>query len=506
MRVAGRRLFRRFAALLAQLPHAAARAFRSASTSRSTSASARRTARPPPSAVVVDAWMPAHKHGMNYKAEVKPYGGGRFYADGTDVPHARPVAVSVRRRRRAHHRKHSDRMRIGSHRASPRQRQPASRMQSTSRRRRCARSCGTVPGHRRGSPIRRTASRASPDAITLGESSSSSRAFRRKAAVLCATCHVPYRGWQDGRARGMGHVEVDRNTQSLVQRALEPLVRLGRRGRFALGAEHPPAAGRARDGRRTRRTRRRSSAADAEYSCRLSACVRRRSARGRRSAAGRHRQSARRVPGDAGQRPHSRSTIFAMRSSVAMRRRPRAYPDARAARTEDLRRQGQLQHVPRRPGIHATANSTTSASRSSSGPGEVDAGAARRHPAAEAEQRSTCSAATTTIASGSRRDQDEARRARSPQLRRVQGSRRCATSRRPLRTCIAARLATLTEVVRHYSDLNIDRLHADGEAILKPLKLTRAGSRGSRRVSRVADRAEERRCSRPDLHGSCTNP
>ena len=38
--------------------------------------------RPPPSKVAVDAWMPAHKHGMNYKAEVKPYGGGRFYAQG----------------------------------------------------------------------------------------------------------------------------------------------------------------------------------------------------------------------------------------------------------------------------------------------------------------------------------------------------------------------------------------------------------------------------------------
>ena len=38
--------------------------------------------RPPPSVVVVDAWMPAHKHGMNYKAEVKSYGGGRFYATG----------------------------------------------------------------------------------------------------------------------------------------------------------------------------------------------------------------------------------------------------------------------------------------------------------------------------------------------------------------------------------------------------------------------------------------
>ncbi len=33
-------------------------------------------------------------------------------------------------------------------------------------------------------------------------------------------------------------------------------------------------------------------------------------------------------------------------------------------------------------------------------------------------------------------------------------------------------LATLDDVVRHYSELNLERLHADGEQILKPLKLT----------------------------------
>ena len=33
-------------------------------------------------------------------------------------------------------------------------------------------------------------------------------------------------------------------------------------------------------------------------------------------------------------------------------------------------------------------------------------------------------------------------------------------------------LATLTDVVRHYSELNEERLHADGERILKPLRLT----------------------------------
>jgi cytochrome c peroxidase len=34
------------------------------------------------------------------------------------------------------------------------------------------------------------------------------------------------------------------------------------------------------------------------------------------------------------------------------------------------------------------------------------------------------------------------------------------------------RLATLREVVRHYSELDEDRLHQDGEALLKPLRLS----------------------------------
>jgi cytochrome c peroxidase len=34
--------------------------------------------------------------------------------------------------------------------------------------------------------------------------------------VLCATCHVPFRGFHDGRRRGFGLAEVDRNTQSLL--------------------------------------------------------------------------------------------------------------------------------------------------------------------------------------------------------------------------------------------------------------------------------------------------
>ena len=38
--------------------------------------------RPPPAALLVDADMPAHRHGMNYRPTVSALGGGRFRAEG----------------------------------------------------------------------------------------------------------------------------------------------------------------------------------------------------------------------------------------------------------------------------------------------------------------------------------------------------------------------------------------------------------------------------------------
>jgi cytochrome c peroxidase len=39
-------------------------------------------------------------------------------------------------------------------------------------------------------------------------------------AVACATCHVPARGWTDGRARAVGLTQVDRNTPTILDVAL----------------------------------------------------------------------------------------------------------------------------------------------------------------------------------------------------------------------------------------------------------------------------------------------
>jgi len=53
-------------------------------------------------------------------------------------------------------------------------------------------------------------------AVELGESLFFEPRLAPSGKVLCATCHVPYRGWQDGRTRALGLVEVDRNTPSVL--------------------------------------------------------------------------------------------------------------------------------------------------------------------------------------------------------------------------------------------------------------------------------------------------
>jgi hypothetical protein len=36
----------------------------------------------PPASLAVDAWMPAHRHGMNYRATLRALGDGRYRAEG----------------------------------------------------------------------------------------------------------------------------------------------------------------------------------------------------------------------------------------------------------------------------------------------------------------------------------------------------------------------------------------------------------------------------------------
>jgi cytochrome c peroxidase len=73
---------------------------------------------------------------------------------------------------------------------------------------------GPWPAPWPGDPTNRAS--GNPQAIELGERLFFEPRLSPSRKVLCATCHVPYRGWQDGRARAFGLEEVDRNTPGLI--------------------------------------------------------------------------------------------------------------------------------------------------------------------------------------------------------------------------------------------------------------------------------------------------
>jgi cytochrome c peroxidase len=56
----------------------------------------------------------------------------------------------------------------------------------------------------------------SPEAIVLGERLFFDRRLSAQGTVSCASCHVPERGWTDGRKLAAGLAEVDRNTPTLL--------------------------------------------------------------------------------------------------------------------------------------------------------------------------------------------------------------------------------------------------------------------------------------------------
>jgi len=59
-----------------------------------------------------------------------------------------------------------------------------------------------------------------PAAIALGQRLFFDPRLSANGAVACATCHVPARGWSDGRARAVGLAEGDRNTPTVLDVAL----------------------------------------------------------------------------------------------------------------------------------------------------------------------------------------------------------------------------------------------------------------------------------------------
>jgi cytochrome c peroxidase len=157
---------------------------------------------PLPQSLKVDAHMPEHRHGMNYAPTVKALGPGRWQAEGlllhmpgrweyvfellaagkTDRLTSR-FALSE-----GIHFSESEKAAILSHGPWP----PPLKPDASNR----------VSGKR--------------EAIELGEKLFFEPRLSGTGSVLCATCHAPFRAFQDGRARGFGLQEVDRNTPSVV--------------------------------------------------------------------------------------------------------------------------------------------------------------------------------------------------------------------------------------------------------------------------------------------------
>jgi len=146
-----------------------------------------------PKNVAIDAQMPEHRHGMNYRPEVKRIGPGRWRAEGLmfHMPGKWQLVFVLDGERLMHDMvvfSDEEKARILAHGPWP----PAPRRDPTNR----------VSGNK--------------EAIAFGERLFFEPRLSGTGSVLCATCHVPFRSFQDARPRAFGLEAIDRNTPSLV--------------------------------------------------------------------------------------------------------------------------------------------------------------------------------------------------------------------------------------------------------------------------------------------------
>ena len=154
---------------------------------------------PAPEALKVDAHMPEHKHGMNYTPTVKALGPGRWRAEGFlfHMPGRWEYVFEVSAGGK------SDRMasRVSVSFFSEEEIQKIL-------------SHGPWPPPLRPDPSNRVSGK--PEAIAFGEKLFFEPRLSGTGSVLCATCHAPFRAFTDGKPRGFGLQEVDRNTPTVV--------------------------------------------------------------------------------------------------------------------------------------------------------------------------------------------------------------------------------------------------------------------------------------------------
>jgi len=150
-------------------------------------------------AIKVDAHMPEHRHGMNYAPSLKPAGANRWRAEGLmfHMPGKWELVFEVRAAGKTDRMAHA--MTLSEFSA-----QELNTIQSH----------GPWPPPEARDPSNRVSGK--PEAIAFGEKLFFEPRLSGTGSVLCATCHVPFRAFQDSRPRAFGLQEVERRTGALV--------------------------------------------------------------------------------------------------------------------------------------------------------------------------------------------------------------------------------------------------------------------------------------------------
>jgi cytochrome c peroxidase len=146
--------------------------------------------------------MPEHRHGMNYAPALKALGPGRWRAEGLmlHMPGRWEFVFEIRAAgvtdRVANPVRVSTLLDFSSEEIAKILRH------------------GPWPPPLRPDPSNRVSGK--PEAIALGEKLFFEPRLSGTGSVLCATCHAPFRHFQDARARAFGLESVDRNTPTVV--------------------------------------------------------------------------------------------------------------------------------------------------------------------------------------------------------------------------------------------------------------------------------------------------
>jgi len=149
----------------------------------------------------IDAHMPEHRHGMNYVPGLKALGPGRWRAEGLmfHMPGKWEFVFEIRAAGKSERLAHEYRLsELGFSKE-----ETAKILQH-----------GPWPPAALPDPSNRVSGKR--EAIAFGEKLFFEPRLSGTGSVLCATCHAPFRAFQDGRARGFGLAEVDRNTPSVL--------------------------------------------------------------------------------------------------------------------------------------------------------------------------------------------------------------------------------------------------------------------------------------------------